>query len=95
MTNTAAVTCPHCQIGYLQPTETTYTGVHNGMMVSVPNMTSWTCDICEHHEFDEAALIQIEALVGQSSLPTEVARRSSKRAPIESEMPATPRRLKP
>jgi YgiT-type zinc finger domain-containing protein len=95
MTNSAALTCPQCQIGLLQPTETTYSGVHHGMLISVPNMPSWTCDICEHHEFDEAALIQIEALVGQLSLPTEVAQRSAKRAPIESEMPAAPRRLKP
>ena len=95
MSNSAALSCPQCQIGNLQPTETTYTGVHHGMLISVPNMPSLTCDICQHHEFDEAALVQIEGLVGQLSLPTEVAQRSAKRAPIESEMPTAQRRLKP
>lgn len=95
MSNSAALSCPQCQIGYLQPTETTYSGVHHGMLISVPNMPSLTCDICEHREFDDAAVVQIEALVGQLGLPTEVARQSAKRTPLESEAPAVPRRLKP
>lgn len=94
MSNSAALSCPQCQIGFLQPTETTYSGVHQGMLISMPNMPSWTCDICQHHEFDESVISQIEALVGQMKLPTEVARRSAKRTPIESEMPAA-QRLKP
>lgn len=91
MSNSAALSCPQCQIGLLQPTQTTYSGLHNGMVISVPNMPSWTCDICQHHEFDDSALNQIEALVGQLGLPTEVARRSAKRTPIENELPATQR----
>ena len=95
MTKSAAFTCPQCQIGFLQPTETTYSGVHHGMLISVPNMPSYTCDLCEHHEFDVSALIQIEALVGQLSLPTEVARHSAKPSRIENDVPTAQRRLKP
>ena len=91
MSESAALSCPQCQIGLLQSTETTYSGVHHGMFISMPNMPSWTCDICQYHEFDETALRQIEALVGQLSLPTEVAQRSTKRTPIENEIPATQR----
>jgi hypothetical protein len=92
---TTTLTCPQCQIGFLQPTETTYSGIHRGMLISVPNMPSYTCDVCEHHEFDVSALVQIEALVGQLSLPTEVARRSAKPTRIESDVPTAPRRFKP
>ncbi len=94
MANSAALICPQCQIGFLQPTVTTYSGVHHGMLISVPNMPSWTCDICQHHEFEETTISQIEALVGQLRLPTEVARRSTTRTPLENEMPAA-QRLKP
>lgn len=94
MSDSAALSCPHCQIGYLQPDQTTYSGVHHGMVISMPNMPSWTCDICQHHEFDETAIGQLEALVGQLSLPTEVAQRSAKRTPVENDVPAA-QRLKP
>jgi C4-type Zn-finger protein len=95
MHHPAALTCPQCQIGVLQPTATTYSGIHHGMLISVPNMPSYMCDICEYHEFEVSALIQIEALVGQLSLPTEVARRSANRTHIESDIPTAPRRFKP
>lgn len=95
MIQSAAFTCPQCQIGVMQPTETTYSGIHHGMLISVPNMPSYTCDICEHREFEILALVQIEALVGQLSLPTEVARRSASRAHLETDIPTAPRRFKP
>ena len=50
------IACPRCQIGYLHAEKATYTYVHNGMLLSVPNMPAWKCDICQYQEFDYDAL---------------------------------------
>lgn len=77
--------CPRCFVGHLKADHATYAGVIQGMLLSVPNMPAWTCDVCQHHEFDEAALIQIEALVGQTSLQDESNRPSAKRPPMDND----------
>jgi hypothetical protein len=45
-------------------------------------MPSWTCDICQHQEFDEAALLDLKALLGLSpyaaSLEAPAGKRSSR-----------------
>lgn len=78
MSDTAAPSCPRCQIGHLQSTKATYSYVHNGLFVSVPNMPAWKCDICQYQEFDYDAMIRIEVLVGQLSLPTDSPRPAAK-----------------
>jgi len=89
--------CPRCQIGYLQPEKATYAYVHNGMLLSVPNMPAWKCDICQYQEFDYDAITQVEALVGHFGLPDDPVRPASKLPTVDSDAAETklPHRIKP
>lgn len=88
--------CPRCLIGQLESRKTTYSRVHHGIFLSVPNTPCWTCDICQYQELDDAALSQIEALVGQLGLSADLDRRSAKLPSIEGDlMDKRPSRLKP
>ena len=89
--------CPRCQIGYLHAEKATYSYVHNGMLLSVPNMPAWKCDICQYQEYDYDALTQIEALVGHFGLPNDPVRPASKVPTVDSDVTETklPHRIKP
>ena len=69
MSDHAAILCPQCQIGHLQPGKQTYVRVDGSMVISVPNMPAVTCDVCGYHEFEEHALIEVEALVSDAKRP--------------------------
>lgn len=79
------VICPRCQIGYLQADQATYTSVYHGMLLSVPNMPVWKCDLCEYQEFDYDALTRVEALVGRLGLPDDPVRQPSKLQSVDSD----------
>jgi len=91
------VACPRCQIGYLHPDKATYTSVQNGMLLSVPNMPIWKCDLCAYEEFDYDTLTKIEALVGHFGLPDDPVRPASKLPQVDSEITDTKisHRIKP
>lgn len=74
MTDRLSYPCPYCQIGYCHPEHATYTRLHNGQMISVPDMVMWTCDICATKEFDQDAVRRVEALLGINSWTIEPAR---------------------
>ncbi|MCB9450016.1 MAG: hypothetical protein H6672_01165 [Anaerolineaceae bacterium] len=74
MTDRLSYPCPYCQIGYCHPEEATYTRLHHGRVVSVPDMLAWTCDICFIQEFDQDAVRQVETLLGINQWPTLPAR---------------------
>lgn len=56
--------CPRCQIGMCQPGKATYTRMFGRQIISVPDMTLYTCDVCGYFEFDGDAVYQIEAMLG-------------------------------
>ena len=86
--------CPRCQIGYYQEGKKTYLRMHGGMLVSVPDMTVWTCDICQHEEFDRDAILQLEALLGSPENAPDAQRTNPKVPPIEIAEPPPIRRVK-
>ena len=94
---TEHVACPRCQIGNLHTETATYTCVHNGMLLSVPDMPLWKCDICQYTEFDYATMTQIEALAGHLGIPEDPVRPASKVPTVDTETTETklPNRLKP
>lgn len=94
---TDQVACPRCQIGNLNATTATYSATFNGMLLSVPNVPAWKCDICGYLEFEDDALAQIEGLVGHFGLPDDRTRPASKIPPMDSDQPDKnlPHRLKP
>lgn len=65
MTDPSAYPCPYCQIGFCQPSRDTYTRIYRGMLVSIPDMLVWICDICQYQEFDREALARLETLMGE------------------------------
>lgn len=89
--------CPRCSLGRLSMRRTPYTRVHEGLFISVPNVAVYTCDVCGLQEVDEAALIQLDALVGEFTQPLVEDRPAAKMPPVELDqdgLPITPR-LKP
>jgi hypothetical protein len=94
MADLTAYPCPNCQIGYYQPGKKTYLCLHHGMLVSVPDMLIWTCDICEHEEFDRDAILQLEALLGAADSPLDIQRSNTKVQSIEIAEPPPVRRVK-
>jgi hypothetical protein len=68
--------------------------MHEGMLVSVPDMSVWICDICQHEEFDRDEIQQVEALLGSSDSATDTPRSTPKVPSIE--LPEAPpsRRVK-
>lgn len=91
------IACPRCQIGNLQAGTATYTYVYNGMLLSVPGMPAWTCDLCQYQEFDYDAVARIEALVGHVGMPSDPARPASKLPAVDADLPdsSLPHRIKP
>jgi hypothetical protein len=67
------------------------------MLLSVPNMPLWKCDLCEYQEYDYDALTQLEALVGRFGMPDDPVRRASKIPPLDSDSldQNLPNRIKP
>lgn len=63
-----ALVCPRCGLGRMQAGEATYSGVHDGMLLSVPHMSSESCDVCGLLEFSVSALAQIGVLVGELNI---------------------------
>lgn len=59
--------CPRCQIGMLQPGHATYVRTVQGMLISVPDMLVWTCDLCRYQEFDEEMLSRVEAALHEAA----------------------------
>ncbi len=94
---TEKVPCPRCQIGFLQPELATYSCVHHGMLLSVPRMPAWKCDICQYQEFDYDAMTQIEALAGDFGVPDDPVRPASKQIPVDADVAESnlPHRAKP
>lgn len=87
--------CPQCQIGYYQPGKKTYLRLHHGMLISVPEMPVWTCDICQYEEFDRDAVLQLETLLGSAESTPDTQRSNTKVQPVELAEPPPVRRVKP
>lgn len=85
MSDHAALSCPRCQIGVLQPTLATYCGIYHGMVISVPNMPSWTCDICNYREYEPSAQAQVSVLLGQLEMASAAARTPTKKTSLEAD----------
>lgn len=71
MGNQPAFMCPRCQIGRCQPGHITYVQMYEGMLLRVPNMLVYTCDICGFQEYSLDAMQQLRALVGEVDVLTE------------------------
>ena len=95
MADLTAYPCPVCQIGYYQAGKKTYLRLHRGMLVSVPDMPIWICDICGHEEFDTDAVAQVEALLGSAETVSETPRSNAKVQPVDLSDPPPIRRIKP
>ena len=81
--------CPRCQVGSCQRSLAPYLSVHDDMLISVPDMPIWTCDICGYHEFEREAVSRLETLMKQGA--SEVRRKSAK---VKSPESRTTRRVK-
>lgn len=80
MSDQTAYVCSRCQIGHLRPGLYPFTRVYNGMLVSIPDMPSFTCDVCGFVEYDASSLAGLETLVGKLRRAGNGARAASKSA---------------
>lgn len=66
MFNAYAYDCPRCQIGHCHPGKTSFTRLYHGRLISVPDMTVYTCDVCGFQEFDPDAMTILQRLLGHT-----------------------------
>ena len=83
MSDSSVYPCPECQIGQLQPKPMPYVRVIHGMFVSVPEMPTYTCDVCGYQEFGHEALLVLETLVGRVGAESQAHRSPARVAPFE------------
>jgi hypothetical protein len=55
--------CPRCQVGHCQRSVMPYLSLHGDMLVNVPDMPIWTCDICGFYEYERDALARLDSLM--------------------------------
>ncbi len=56
--------CPNCHIGLLHPRRVTLAKPLHSVLVTVPNVTMWVCDVCDERAYDGALMRYIELLLG-------------------------------
>lgn len=95
MSDLSVYSCPNCQIGLCQPGKITYVRLYEGLLVSVPDMLVWTCDICQYQEFDPDIIAHLEALLGSQESAAETQRSTPKMPTIDAPEATTARRIKP
>lgn len=83
MTDKTTYLCPQCQIGHMQASHSTYLRVVDGMVMSIPDTTVHTCDVCGYQEFDRSLVAHVDALVGQGRKTTSVPRATTRATRID------------
>ena len=56
--------CDVCRLGVITQGKMAYTTWVDGMLVIVPDVPVWTCDVCGDYEYDALVLARLEALLG-------------------------------
>jgi len=54
--------CPRCLVGRLRPVRANFLMMYAGQLLSVPNLTVHTCDVCGLREYDDRELGWLEHL---------------------------------
>jgi hypothetical protein len=96
MSESLSFNCPNCQVGICHPVPGLFLSVHEGYLVSVPDIPAWQCDVCQFQEFDRDRLVQLDTLLGEAVPGSDdIQRTNVKVSSFESAEPATVRRAKP
>ena len=56
--------CPVCHLGRLRERTITYTQIHEGQFVVIPNVAALVCDVCGEKLFDKVVLRRLNGLLG-------------------------------
>ena len=64
MDNDFAFFCPRCQHGRCYSGRATFARLHDGKMISAPDMSAYICDVCGYTEFDYTAVLVLNNLLG-------------------------------
>jgi YgiT-type zinc finger domain-containing protein len=75
--------CPVCQVGKLKLRRSVFVRVYSGTLVHVPNVDTWTCDVCGHSFYDPTIIRQVEVLIGESGPPPNRHPQPRAAAPVE------------
>ncbi len=92
MSEESVTPCPQCQVGILRTKRMAYVRIINGLFVSVPDMPTQTCDICDYQEFGSEALLVLESLANRPGAESRTSRPTPRATPTE---PGRTRPLKP
>lgn len=55
--------CPHCHIGNLHPSPAFFCAWHEGQFISAPDFPAWVCDVCGGREYDQQAVLELDAIL--------------------------------
>lgn len=83
MPEQSAFMCPRCQIGLCRPERITYVRMYAGMLLRVPDMLVYTCDICGYQELEQDAFYQLQAVIGEADPSIEDAKSVAKPSPLD------------
>jgi hypothetical protein len=86
-----AFECPRCQIGVCQASKATYTRMFHGQLISVPDMTIYTCDVCGYYELDGDTVYDLEAMMGTARRVSTEEQRPKSKATLQTDMPKSTR----
>jgi hypothetical protein len=95
MSDTASYACPRCQIGHLHQAKATFIAMYLGVLLSIPDLDAWMCDICQYREFDYTALSQVELLTGPLTSDADMIRPMPRASSIDLPDLSKSQRLKP
>ena len=85
--------CPECQVGALRPAHVSYFSHAYGRPVAVPDFPAWVCDVCGRREYDQAALVELRAMLENDRLDRRRPRRARRRPTFNrTRAPAGPRK---
>lgn len=48
--------CPRCTVGRCSPRKTTFTEMHQGQLLAIPNVLAYVCDVCYFVEYAQEML---------------------------------------
>jgi YgiT-type zinc finger domain-containing protein len=64
MAKTTDELCPRCFIGRLEAGKASFLALYEGQLLTVPNVTAYTCDICDYREYDDPLVTWVAELTG-------------------------------
>jgi len=72
--------CSECQTGVMRMEYLTYFTWLSDELITVPNFPAWVCDVCGRRDYDERAIVRLNALLSSEGRRKKV--KHSRKRPV-------------